>query len=440
MDMARVKARVQQPISGYVAHGVHKGIEEYELKKNGLRLLYHYDDTAAVAGLMVTYLVGSRHEAVGYTGATHLLEHLMFKGSKKFPPKHGTSALDQLSELGALVNASTWFDRTNYYEVLPVEHFEHVVELEADRMRNAIITEHDRAAEMPAVRSEYAFRVENAPEEFLDEKIWATAFMAHPYHHPTIGWRDDFENVSVERLQHFYDTYYWPNNAVVTISGAVERNEALRLVKKYFGVHPRSPHPIPEPYTTEPKQTGRRFVEVNRAGAKNIVGLGYKVPEGVHADMPALMVLATILADGVTSRLHRALVEKKQCMSVQSILMPLKDPSLLLFYATLAGDVAHGRVEAVVAREIAQVQKEGVSAAELAKVLANIQTEMTFARDGHYAMLSVLNEAIAAGDWKYFFELPKKIQAVTVADVKRVAKTYLMPEQVTAGYYRADKK
>jgi len=385
---------------------------------------------------MVTYLVGSRHEAVGHTGATHLLEHLMFKGSKRFPNKKGVSALDRLGEKGALVNATTWLDRTNYYEVLPKEHVEFAVRLEADRMRHAVITKKDLTEEMPAVRSEYA-RGENDAIEALDKHIWANAYLAHPYHHSTIGWLSDIENVSAERLKEFYDTYYWPNNATVTIVGDVTRDDALALIQKYFGVHPRAPHVIPEPYTKEPLQRGRRFVEVLRNGSRHAVGVAYKVPEALHPDTPALIVLSAILGDGDTSRLHKGLVEEGLASDVSSVYVPFKDPSLMTFYATPIPSVPHGDVEQGIRTTITTLKRRGVTARELAKVLAGIQTGMALARDGHYALLATLNEAIAVGDWKLCFTLPQACARVTADDVRRVATQYLTEETMTVGYYRA---
>jgi zinc protease len=429
---SRKKQHATHPLFERV--GAYHGIEEYRHKKNGLRVLYRHDDTSPVVGLMVTYLVGSRHEAIGNTGSTHLLEHLMFKGSKNFPKKHGISVLELLSEKGALVNASTWLDRTNYFEVLPKEQFDFALRLEADRMRNAIITRKDLDEEMPAVRSEYAMG-ENDPMESLDKHLWASAYMAHPYHHSTIGWLSDIEGVSIERLKHFYDTYYWPNNAVVTVIGDASRDEVLALIDRYFGVHPRSPHAIPEPYTTEPKQLGRRFVEVKRAGTKNMLAFAYKVPEALHQDTPALMALSSILADGQTSRLYRALVEKNLATSVRSVYMPFRDPSLLTIYVTLTEGISHARVEKAFRTIIATMLDAGVSEDELARVLSRLETEIAFARDGHYAMLSNLNEAIAVGDWKFFFDLPETMGRVTTDDISRVSRTYLCDEGETLGYY-----
>lgn len=419
---------------GFEHHGTYHSIEEYELKRNGLRVLYFHDPTTPVAGLMVTYLVGSRNEALGHTGATHLLEHLMFKGSKKFPKKKGVGPLDLFAARGAKVNATTWLDRTNYFEVLPEEHFEYAVELEADRMRNAIITEKDRAEEMPAVRSEYAMG-ENEPLEALDKHIWASAYQAHPYHHSTIGWLSDIENVSIERLQRFYDTFYWPNNAYVTVVGSVERTKALTLIARHFGVHKRSPHAIPTVYTQEPIQRGRRFVEVRRAGTRNLVGVAYKVPEALHTDTPTLMALSGVLAHGTTSRLHKALVDTKLASTVDVVYTPFKDPALMTFYATLTNGTKHEKVERIIRETCTQVVEGGVEQHELDRVLAGIRTEIAFARDGHYALLAVLNEAIASGDWRYFFDLPKRLASVTVTDVRKASRTYMVDRSMTVGHY-----
>lgn len=420
--------------------GTQQGIEEYELKKNGLRVLYHYDNSSPVVGLMVTYLVGSRHEAAGHTGSTHILEHLMFRGSKHFPSKNGVSVIEQLEKKGAKVNASTFLDRTNYYEVLPDEYFEYVVRLEADRMRHALITEKDLREELPAVVSEHAMRAESDPVDFLDERMWAAAFIAHPYHHSTIGWLSDIENASLEKLQHFYDTYYHPNNAVVTVVGNVEREHALALIAKHFGVHPRSKHEIPKVHTKEPKQLGKRFFEVHRAGTKNVVAVAYKVPEALHTDTPAVMVLSSILGEGKTSRLYRALVEKNLASSVWASYMPFYDPSLLTLYATPFEGVSHGVVEKAIIQVCEKMTKNEVTEAELSRVVAGVTTEIAFARDGHYALLSSLNEAIAAGDWHFLFDLPRTIGAVTKEQLRAVAKKYCVQNDLTVGYFKASIK
>lgn len=430
----RTLRRTKPSVDGFSAVAESHGVEEYELTKNGLRVLYRHDPSAPVVGLMVTYLVGSRHEAVGYTGATHLLEHLMFKGSKKFPKTGGMSVIDRLMEVGALMNATTWLDRTNYYEVLPQEHFEHALALEADRMRNAVITRKDLDEEMPAVRSEYAMCM-NSAHEVLDTEMWATAYQAHPYHHSTIGWLSDIENVTIDRLLAFYNTYYWPNNAYVTVVGNITREQALTLVKKYFGVHTRSKDPIPVPYTIEPAQRGLRRFEVSREGEKNIVGIAFKTPRALQDDMPALQILAAVLADGRTSRLHRELVEKNKASDVEAHVTSTYDPGLCTVFASLQQGISHVAVEKRILEVVGDIAQNGITKDELKKARIGVETEMAFSRDGHYRFLSALNESIAAGDWRYYFDLPERFAAVTVSDVRRVAATYCVNDMMTIGHY-----
>ena len=194
------------------------GISEYLLKTNGLTVLLLEEHSAPVVTFMVTYLVGSRNEALGHTGATHLLEHLMFKGSRNYNKDSGDTIWTLLQNVGARLNATTWLDRTNYFELLPKEHLESAMAVEADRMRYALLRDSDRQPEMTVVRNEFE-RGENDPWESLEKSMWATAYQAHPYHHSTIGWQSDIEGVSTERLRQFYETYYWPNNATVTVIG-----------------------------------------------------------------------------------------------------------------------------------------------------------------------------------------------------------------------------
>ena len=412
------------------------GIEEYVYKKNGLRVLYHCDTSTPVAGLMVTYLVGSRNEVAGTTGSTHILEHMMFKGSKKFPPKKGVSVLDALGKKGAQVNASTWLDRTNYYEVLPSEHFTYALEVEADRMRNALITKKDLEAELPAIKSEYAMYA-NEPTEHLDEKVWATAFLNHPYHHSTIGWYEDIENATVEKLKAFYDIYYHPNNAVVTVMGDIEKKEAFALIKKYFGVHSRSKHSIPEVYAVEEEQTGKRTVEVSRQGTVNVTSLSYKVPEALHSDTPALMVLSEVLASQTTSRFESTLVRKALVSRAYVHYRPFRDPSVMSYVALPVEGDGHEKVLKAMQKEFERVKVDGVRAEEVERVTAQLQTQMALARDGHFAQLSVINEALSVGDWCFYFDLAKKVAKVTPEMVQKVAQKYLTERGLTVGYYKA---
>ncbi|MFO1408378.1 MAG: pitrilysin family protein [Steroidobacteraceae bacterium] len=409
-------------------------ISEYTLESNGLTVLVMPDHSAPVVTFMVTYRVGSRNEVTGTTGATHLLEHLMFKGSPAYNDAKGNSVKQYLETVGGMYNATTWYDRTNYYAVVPKDALEGYVAIEADRMRNLSLDEKDREREMTVVRNEYE-RGENDPQEALDKAIFAAAYIAHPYHHNTIGWLSDIENVPIWKLREFYDTFYWPDNATVTVIGDVEPAAALALVKKYYAACPRSPKPIPQVYTVEPEQQGPRRVTVNRAGEIGVVGISWKSPSGRDADYPALDVLATILGNGKTSRFYRALTDRNLALQVSANAGFLHDPSLFQVYAYVAPGVGHAEVEKVLNEEIERLRRDGVTDQEVATALAKYESATAFARDGSFSIASVLNETIAAGDWTLYYTIDDATRRVTAADVKRVANTYLVADHGTTGWF-----
>src|SRR5258706_13600474 len=213
------------------------GIDEYRLDSNGLTVLLVPDHSAPVVTFEVTYQVGSRNEVTGTTGATHILEHMMFKGSEGFNDPKGNSVKQFLERVGGQFNASTSFDRTNYFATIGRESLESYIAIEADRMRHLWLHEADRQAEMTVVRNEYE-RGKNEPERVLLEELMEAAYVALPYHHPTSGWKTDIEHVPIARLREFYDTFYWPNNATLTVVGDIETDAVLGLIKKYYGVYP----------------------------------------------------------------------------------------------------------------------------------------------------------------------------------------------------------
>src|SRR5277367_1236774 len=253
------------------------GIDEYTLDSNGLTVLLVPDHSAPVVTFQVTYEVGSRNEVTGTTGATHILEHMMFKGSENFNDPKGNSVKQYLERVGGQFNASTSFDRTNYFSTTGRDSLEGYIAIEADRMRHLWLHEADRQSEMTVVRNEYE-RGKNDPNDVLMEEVTATAYEALPYHHPTIGWKSDIEHVPITKLHEFYDTFYWPNNATVTVVGDVDPATALALVKKYYGAYTRSPQPIPSIYTEEPAQSGERRVTIKRPGELGTVIIAHKVP------------------------------------------------------------------------------------------------------------------------------------------------------------------
>ena len=428
-------ARAATPVPDGFAHvKTVGGIAEYKLAANDLNVLLLEDHSAPVLTFMVTYRVGSRNEVTGTTGATHLLEHLMFKGSKNFHAGIGKGFDTLMDSVGGINNATTWLDRTNYYENLPSDHLELAVQMEADRMRNLLLREEDRQPEMTVVRNEFE-RDENDPASALDKEVGAAAFIAHPYHHPTIGWRSDIEKVSIEKLREFYDTFYWPNNATITVIGDFQPEVALRLIKQNFGAITRSPKPIPQVYTEEPAQSGPRRVTVKRPGEVGVVQIAFKAPPALHADHAALEVLSAILSEGKTSRLYRALIDTNIGISASATKGFFHDQTLFSATAMLAPTITHEQAEKTLLAEIAKVKKDGVSAAEVSRAINKLLAGIAYQRDGSFAIAGQINEHIAVGDWTYYVGLLDKIKAVTAADVQRVAKVYLNEDQSTTGWF-----
>ena len=430
-----------------------EGIEEYKLA-NGMKVLLVENRVAPVATVLVVYRVGSRNEAVGYTGSTHLLEHMMFKGTPTFNKGKNTQIAATLQKIGAEFNATTWYDRTNYYETVPSDQIELAIQLEADRMRNSFIADADRQSEMTVVRNELE-RGQNEPTEVLDEAIYATAFREHPYHHPTIGWRSDVEGVSTTRLKEFYDTFYHPNNASAVIVGDFERSRVLSLVNKHFGAFPASVDPIPEVYTEEPPQQGERRLVIRRAGELAIVHIAFHTPAALgqmnvlsaeelasrarnppaENDIYPLIVLSVALAYGVTSRLYQELVESQLAVDVSANADQHRDPGLFNVIAMVRPTVEPREVEDVILKELERVGSEGLTAAEVEKAKQQILAQVAYNRDGTFRIASQMSESEAIADWRFYKDYAANIDHVTPADIRRVARTFFTEDNRTVGYF-----
>jgi zinc protease len=411
-----------------------EGIDEYRLDSNGLTVLLVPDHSAPVVTFEITYQVGSRNEVTGTTGATHILEHLMFKGTDAFNDLKGNSAKQMLERVGGQFNGSTSFDRTNYFATVGRESLEGYIAIQADQMRHLWLHESDRQTEMTVVRNEYE-RGKNDPENVLLEEVTAAAYVALPYHHPTIGWKSDIEHVPISRLRDFYDTFYWPNNATIAVVGDVDAESVLGLIKKYYGVYPHSPAPIPAIYTEEPPQSGERRVTIRRPGEIGSIIVAHKVPNGRDADQAPLEMLDAILSSGKNARLYRALVDQGLALSTGAGTDLHRDLSLHTVYAALTPGASHEQVERALWAEITRIKTSGVTAAEVASVKQQYIAEDAYKRDGTAAVASELSEWIGVGDWTLYVTFPQKIQQVTPADVQRVARQYLTTDQSTTGWF-----
>ncbi|MGI9108005.1 MAG: M16 family metallopeptidase [Pyrinomonadaceae bacterium] len=430
-----------------------EGIREYRLA-NDLKALFVENRVAPVASLCVLYKVGSRNEAVGYTGSTHLLEHMMFKGTPAFNKERGTQIAATLQKIGADFNATTWYDRTNYFETVPSDQLELAIRLEADRMRNSFIADEDRQSEMTVVRNELE-RGQNEPLLVLDEAVYATAFREHPYHHPTIGWRADVENVPTTRLKAFYDTFYHPNNATVIVVGDFDRARTLELIDEHFGALPATAEAIPEVYTDEPAQQGERRLTIKRAGELALVQIAYHTPavlgqlsvlsnarlaeRAAHPpaenDIYPLVVLSAALSSGVTSRLYQALVETELAVSVTTNCDQFRDPGLFNVYTTVSPGGDPRAVEATILAELGRAAEEHLPEAEVEKAKQQIIAQVAYNRDGTANIASQISEAEAVADWRFYKDYAANIARVTAADLRRVARAYLTEDNRTIGHF-----
>jgi zinc protease len=412
-----------------------KNVVEYKLE-NGLKVLLLENHSAPVITLLVLYKVGSRNEAVGHTGSTHFLEHMLFKGTKKHNPDKGNGIDDLLTQIGAYWNATTWFDRTSYFEVVPAEYMELCVKLEADRMRNLLLRQEDHDSEMSVVRNELE-RGENFPEDALEKEMYALAFREHPYHHPTIGWRSDVEGVPMDRLREFYNTFYWPDNATVILVGDFETPQALSVMHKYYGKIPSAPKPIPDVYTVEPPQEGERRFEIKRAGDLPRVWIGYHVPEAAHADNYPLAAVRHILGSTYerSSRLYKRLIDTSLASEVFARHDDLRDPALFIVGANVNPGVDLAEVENAIQDELDKIAREPVMADELSRAKSANRKGTILSKADPSSLAFMLGEAESKADWHWLMEYDDKFDAVTTSDIMDVAAKYFIVDNRTVGRF-----
>ena len=409
-----------------------EGITEYRLP-NGLRVLLAPDETKPSTTVNITYLVGSRHEHYGETGMAHLLEHLMFKGSKNFP---GNTIDSEFKRRGMQMNGTTWFDRTNYYETFTAsdDNLDWALRMEADRMVNSFIAKADLDSEMTVVRNEMESG-ENNPGQILWEKMAAAAYQWHNYGKSTIGARADVEGVRIENLQAFYRRYYQPDNAVLTVTGKFDAAATLQKIANYFMPIARPARELTPTWTREPVQDGEREVALARVGDIQLVGTLYHVPAGSHPDTAALSLLSYILGDAPSGRLHKALVERGKAASVSAWNFELAEPGYMTFFVQLTKQQSRSEARKILVDVVENLARKPITQAELdrARVALLNGFEKTLNDPAHFGV--GLSEAIALGDWRLFFLGRDRIEQATLADVRRVANAYFKASNRTFGQF-----
>lgn len=413
-----------------------EGITEYSLP-NGLRVLLFPDQSKPTVTVNITYLVGSRHEGYGEAGMAHLLEHLLFKGSKNHP-----NIPQELTDRGSRPNGTTWYDRTNYFETVPAtdDNLDWALDLEADRMVNSFVSKKDLESEFSVVRNEFEAG-ENSPFRVTFERLMETAYRWHGYGRSTIGNRSDIEKVPIQRLQAFYRKYYQPDNAVLVVAGKFDTTKALSLIERKFGAIPRPKRSVEagnmlfETYTREPVQDGERFVAVRRVGDTQVLMAGYHVPAGSHPDFPAVQVLQHALTNNPSGRLYKALVDTRLAASVGGFAFQLAEPGMLLAFAELRQDQSLDSARAVMAGTFDAAAGATFTQEEVDRARTEMLKEIELALNNSEQIGYELTEWAAMGDWRLFFLTRDRIEKVTPADVQRVAAAYLKPSNRTVAVF-----
>jgi zinc protease len=418
---------------------------------NGLQVLIRESHAAPVVSVWAWYRAGVRNERPGITGVSHWVEHMLFKGSQRWPEG---AADEAVAREGGAFNGMTWYDFTTYFETLPAHKISVALDIESDRMRNATFNPDEVEAERSVIISERQGN-ENSPMFLLSEEVSAAAYRVHPYGHETLGHLCDLQTMTHAMLRDYYRTYYAPNNAILAIAGDFNAGEIERITERYFGGIEAGPA-IPPVTAVEPPQRGERRIVVEGAGQTDYLSMAFHIPAARHEDEEgrptyfALTVLNAVLAGasgflvggGVTnhtSRLYCALVETEFAIDVNGSLMTTVDPGLYQLTATAWPGRPLIDVETALRMEIERLQDAPVTQAELEKAQQQARALFAYASESttHQAFWLGYSEIFA--DYAWFTRYLDNIAAVTVDDVQRAAQTYLRPQNCTTGWYKARK-
>lgn len=400
---------------------------------NGLRVIVKEDHRSPVVVSQLWYNVGSVDESDGITGVSHVLEHMMFKGTERLKPNEFSRII---AEHGGRENAFTSRDFTGYHQQLEKSRLAISFELEADRMQNLTLSPKEFANEIRVVMEERRLRTDDNPDGLLYEKFMATAYQAHPYRHPIVGWMRDLENIKVEDLRDWYERFYAPNNAVLAVVGDVRPSAVFDLAQKYFG--PNVQRKVDRPtIPAEPPQAGERRARVVAPAEVPQVMLGYHVPVITSVATPdpyALAVAAAVLDGGGAARLPRELVRESQIAAgVGASYSALgRDPGMFLIGGTPATGHKVEALEQALRAQVARLRDELISPAELKRIKAQVVASDVYARDSVYYQASRLAQIASLGlDLRLPELYVERIEAVTAEQVQAAARKYLQDINLT---------
>jgi zinc protease len=415
---------------------------------NGLTVLIREEHTAPLVSLWCWYHVGSKDERPGITGVSHWVEHMNFKGTTNIPRDQVKGIIEQF---GGSWNGYTWIDQTTYLETATRDALERMLFIESERMARCLYDPEDCESERTVIISELQGG-ENDPDQFLDQELTATAFNAHPYKHPTIGWLSDLQTMTREDLYGYYRRYYIPNNATLVLVGDVDTDNALKRIDHHFGSIAAGPAPD-RLRTIEPRQAGERRLAIRKEGTAAYLKVGYHAPAVADAGfVPALLLDAVLTgAKGVNlwssfrsqppqrkSRLYRALVEHGVASSVSGALLPTEQPFLYTVSITATEGTVLDSVEAILLEELGRVARDGITDEELARAKTQLHAQLVFDQDSVTNVAHQLGYFETIGGGAVFESLPAQIVAATTEEVGRVAREMFRVSNRTLGWFIPD--
>lgn len=407
--------------------------QQYELD-NGLDVILHEDHSTPIVAVTVTYHVGSKNEQKNRKGFAHFFEHLMFEETKHIEKgKFGQI----VQNAGGRRNASTSFDRTQYFEVLPSNQLKLGLWLESERMLHAKIDSQGVATQREVIKQEKNQRLDNQPYGTVFQEIFRHSYTEHPYQWTPIGTDQDINNAKVKEFREFYNTYYVPNNAVLSIAGDINPKRAKRLIKQYFGPIPRGTKEIPRVTEKEPLQKAETRDTVYDNIQLPAVIQSYHTPAMGSKDFYALDMLTTLLSDGKSSRMYENIVsEQELALTVNSSMIPLEDPGLFFVFGITNRGVPADSLEMAINQQIQRVRNKLISDREFQKVQNQIEDEFYSGKNSVRGIATQLARYhMLYGNANLINTEIKRYRKVTKKDLKRVANEYLVPSNRTVLYY-----
>lgn len=429
-SLALAQAPIRLP-NGVTRGPTVEGITEYRLA-NGLRIVLFADPSKPTATVNITYLVGSRHENYGETGMAHLLEHLIFKGSKNFLKPDA-----EFTRRGFQNNGTTWLDRTNYYSTFQAtdDNLKWAIDWSADAMVNSFIAKKDLDSEMTVVRNEFESG-ENDPTRVMLQRMQSMLYDWHNYGNSTIGARSDIENVRIENLQAFYRTYYQPDNAVLIVAGKFDEARTLGWIAQAFGKIPKPKRSLPVFWTVEPTHDGERTFTVRRPGEVQFVMVGYRVPSSLNSQSLAIGIAAEVLGDTPNGRLHQALVTTGKAAQVFNFNIDAREPGFILFGAVVKKGEPLDPVRQTMIDVIeGSWSKTPAAETELKRQVQKQRTSFDRALADPQAFGVGLSEYISLGDWRLFFLQRDQLAKLTESEVDAAARKYFVRDNRVVGSY-----